>query len=251
MENFNSYKKIIAAAVILVLIVLIVTITARRRSDIRNMEHSSGHGTTAAEESTLTESGAGDGVSPAADSGTALNQYLTDQDNIMTNMMAVMDTTPSGNASIDFLQGMIPHHEAAVDMAEIYLKYGGTDQELKQLAEEIIDAQTGEINQMHQLIGTITSSGRKDEEKETQYLEQYQKTMSAHHGMDHGSGSNQNVEQAFAEGMIMHHRMAVEMSEAILDYTDEEEVRQLAESIIATQTQEISQMETILERVKG
>lgn len=51
------------------------------------------------------------------------------------------------NADIAFAQGMIAHHLGAIDMAKIELKYG-TDPEMRKLAEEIINAQGPEIEQM-------------------------------------------------------------------------------------------------------
>lgn len=176
----------------------------------------------------------------------SLSQYLQEQDMIMSEMMTNMAVEPSGNASIDFLRGMIPHHKSAIDMAESYLKYGGTNSALKQLAVDIIEAQTGEIEQMNHLIQEIETSGEKDEKKEQNYLKAYEKMMSGHHHMNHGTSSNQDVEQAFAEGMMMHHQMAVDMSRDILNYTDHEEVRQLAEMIIQAQEKEIQQMQSIL-----
>ena len=49
---------------------------------------------------------------------------------------------------IAFMQGMVPHHQGAVDMAEIVLKYG-TDPETLALAKTIIESQTKEIAQMN------------------------------------------------------------------------------------------------------
>jgi uncharacterized protein (DUF305 family) len=59
-----------------------------------------------------------------------------------------MDVTFSGNADRDFVQGMIPHHQGAVDMAKVVLAFG-KDPEVRKLAETIIKSQEEEIAWMN------------------------------------------------------------------------------------------------------
>lgn len=53
----------------------------------------------------------------------------------------------TGNADVDFVKGMIPHHQGAIDMAKVVLEHG-KDPQIRRLAREIIKAQNTEIAMM-------------------------------------------------------------------------------------------------------
>lgn len=62
-------------------------------------------------------------------------------------MMKDMGAPYSGDADKDFVSHMIAHHQGAVSMAEVELKYG-KDPAMRKLAREIIKAQDKEIAYM-------------------------------------------------------------------------------------------------------
>jgi uncharacterized protein (DUF305 family) len=61
--------------------------------------------------------------------------------------MAMGAVKPSGNSDVDFVRLMLPHHQAAIDMAKTQLLYG-KDPQMRRLAQEIITDQQLEIELM-------------------------------------------------------------------------------------------------------
>jgi len=145
-----------------------------------------------------------------------------------------------------FIEQMIPHHEDAITMAKI-AQVKAVHPELKQLADSIIKTQSSEKQQM--------------KEWYKQWFDRELPTGSAvmqRHGMMSGSGmhmgmlgnesditnleNSENFDTAFLQQMIPHHQMAVMMASMLRNGTDRPEMKQLADSIITTQSIEIDKM---------
>ena len=83
-------------------------------------------------------------MAAAATDDPAAAGYQAAMDKMHREMMAMQYT---GNADADFVRAMIPHHQAAIDMAKVLLDHG-KDPELRKLAQNIITAQEKEITEM-------------------------------------------------------------------------------------------------------
>ncbi|PAX58441.1 DUF305 domain-containing protein [Brunnivagina elsteri] len=154
-----------------------------------------------------------------------------------------------------FIEMMIPHHEQAIQMADLALNRSKRPEIIK-LAQAIKKEQNSEIQQMRTWYKTwygkdVPVVAMKDETM-----------MQMHQGMNQGmmdTSMHQNMmnmkvdlqalknasdfDQEFIRQMITHHKMAVMMSQMLTNKGQKPQLRQLAQSIIKTQTAEINQMQ--------
>ena len=149
----------------------------------------------------------------------------------MENMKSIK---PTGDVALDFLYGMIPHHKAAIEMSKSLLKYGGENEQIKEIAENIVKGQSEEIDQMKNMIKCIESNPQIDEKKEQEYLKEYNKMFAKNMNEKDKSKIN-SVDKAFAIGMIKHHEMSITMAQDVLKYTNNQDIINLANNIIKSQ----------------
>jgi uncharacterized protein (DUF305 family) len=85
----------------------------------------------------------------AADS--AGQTFYSEMNAVNARMHADMKVSPGDDIDRDFMRMMIPHHQGAIDMARLLLKYG-RDEKLKHLAQSIIVEEKQEIAYMRVLL---------------------------------------------------------------------------------------------------
>lgn len=144
------------------------------------------------------------------------------------------DTAGNG-ADLAFVSQMIPHHQSAVEMAEIAEKQAERD-ELRTLASDIIEAQTAEITTLEALKSDLEAANI--EEGDLGISDDMA-------GMNMDSGMLKTADpfdREFIDMMIGHHQGAIRMARAEMTDGANPQAQRLAEEVIAAQTREIEQM---------
>ncbi len=134
----------------------------------------------------------------------------------------------------EFILGMIPHHQEAVDAAKEVIARGGTTPQLRQLVEGIIIAQEKEISKMEQWYQNWYGESYVDN---GQYMPMMRELSNL---------SGVELDKAFLEDMIEHHMGAIMMSQSVLPHIEHKEIEILTKAIITTQAEEIKLMRQIL-----
>ncbi|HUR09009.1 MAG TPA: DUF305 domain-containing protein [Nonomuraea sp.] len=159
-------------------------------------------------------------------------------------------TTPSAqpsptfnDADVMFAQMMIPHHEQAVEMADL-APTRASDPEVKELAAKIKAAQDPEIQTMK---GWLTEWGK----------------PAPSGGMGHGmpgimseadmkkldAAKGKAFDKLFAQQMITHHKGAIEMARTEQADGTNPKAKELAKAIETTQQAEVAQLQKLVDRL--
>lgn len=152
--------------------------------------------------------------------------------------MAPGTLTKDGRYSDEaFIDNMVPHHQGAVEMAEVALDNAEHD-EVVELARRIIASQKSEIMELKSI---------KQREFGTSNIpaDMGSRQMGGMGMMKPGLLADERpFDRAFIDAMIPHHRSAIAMANVTLDKSDNPEIRTLAEDIVQAQKREIEQMES-------
>lgn len=170
---------------------------------------------------------------------------------LFSNGIVTAPATASSHAStlknldmneIMFAQGMIPHHQQAIDMSNMALKNGASS-EIKKLAKGIISAQQKEMSQLKYWLTATKSSMTMDHDMGMNGMLSKNDLVA----LKKLKGSKFNT--AFLKAMIAHHEGALEMV-GLLDGTENAEAKKIADDILKGQSAEITLMKKLLAKAK-
>ncbi|MBA2763203.1 MAG: DUF305 domain-containing protein [Thermoleophilaceae bacterium] len=164
------------------------------------------------------------------------------------------DTAASGEGNPTeqaFLEAMAPHHQSAVEMTDVAEERAEAP-EIMEIADQIATTQEGELAQMediherlfgaplvpnpgaHEELGLSPEEAGAEHEDAALILE-----------------DADPFDEAFVDEMVPHHEGATAMAEAALPEMEDPEIRELAEGIVATQEEEIAEMNAFREEEYG
>ncbi len=154
------------------------------------------------------------------------------------------DASAEGNAAdVEFLTGMKPHHEQAVEMSDIVLA-ADPPAEVAAIARQIKDAQSPEIEQMDTMLialGEDTDGG------------EHEGHSAGHGGMmseedlaELRTATGTEAARLYLEAMVAHHEGAIEASDAEIADGKYGPAVALAKEIKAAQQAEVTEMQALL-----
>lgn len=156
-------------------------------------------------------------------------------------------STTLNDADIEFAQGMIAHHEQAVEMAEIALDPNvGASAEVTDLATRIQGAQEPEIEQMTAWLTAAGESTAMDL-SEGHDMSEMEGMMSAEQMDAMANATGTEFDQMWLAMMIAHHEGAVSQSQTVKSNGSNADVLALADQIITAQEGEIAEMQALLQ----
>ena len=163
---------------------------------------------------------------------------------------ASADAADRNDADVVFAQGMIPHHEQAIDMAGMVLERG-SNADVKSLAEDIMAAQVPEIEILRGWLQEWDESetpehgghATGDSGEMTMMTDEEMKQLEGASGAD--------LDTMFLEMMIRHHEGAISMARTEVEDGRFPDAKELAQKIIDTQQAEITTMKDLLAMLGG
>ena len=135
-----------------------------------------------------------------------------------------------------FIDAMVPHHQGAIEMAQVALE-NAEHPEILALAEEIVAAQETEIEQLKAIKQEQFGTSEVSMDTSAEEMEGMGMAMDPQE-----LAPQEPFDKAFIDNMIPHHESAIAMVQVVLEESENPEIREIAGAIVDAQEREIEQM---------
>ena len=178
------------------------------------------------------------------------NRYLYRYDEIVKQMAEKMlSQNVTNSVTINFMECMIPHHQAAIEMSEnllLYTRY----QPLQEIAQNIIKMQTEGIQEMEEICKTTYGFPNTPQVVDN-YRQKYLEITKNMIEKMKNAPRCVNINLNFVNEMIPHHEGAIAMCESLLDYRIDPRLKLMVDSMIREQSDGVKQLKEIQKRLCG
>ncbi|MBA3615402.1 MAG: DUF305 domain-containing protein [Rubrobacteraceae bacterium] len=141
---------------------------------------------------------------------------------------------PNGKYSdAAFVDAMVPHHEGAVEMAQVALK-NAEHAKTRRLAQNIIDSQRAEIKKLNGIRENLNGPVMKMSGEDMSMMGMMKDPQQL--------ADEDPFDRAFIDNMIPHHESAIAMAEVALQKSKNPEIKGIAGDIVSAQKREIEEM---------
>lgn len=153
------------------------------------------------------------------------------------------------NPDVGFIRSMMAHHEGAIALAQIELRYG-SDEVLRKLAQDIIVMRSNELRWMSRWLENHTDLLKPASSQPTptplQHEPQYTDGLKEMYEQMLTGINHPDPDIAFASSLIPHHKGAMAMAQVEFKYGNDDKARAFADSVITSQQSEIALLKDYL-----
>jgi uncharacterized protein (DUF305 family) len=135
-----------------------------------------------------------------------------------------------------FIDAMVPHHQGAIEMAEVALK-NAEHEEIIELSRNIISSQQAEIEELKAIKKQEFGTSQVPMEMSPEQMRSMGVLMDPQQ-----LANREPFDKAFIDAMIPHHQSAIDMAKVAREESKIPEIKELAENIISAQQEEIERM---------
>ena len=157
----------------------------------------------------------------------------------LANDRSVRNTTPppyTPRGDVDFIEALVPHHQAAIEMAQMEVEKG-TRPEVKAMAQQMIDDQTRELAVMQAEYKALTRRSKVPLPPRDNHMRADMTALE--------SATGAAVDQTFLDDMIPHHAGALTLAHRARPFLRRQTLKDLAANIENAQAAEIGEMEQL------